>query len=527
MVSMIPYGQLEGGNYGINVDETTGITLASVVEIFDFLPAVADADNFGGRMAFERDSGAVYNFAFGPPRWVKLDGVPVRIESVNGVPPMVPTPPAGDLLYDTDTEVLFLFTGVEWFAVGGRYAASIITTMVRGDGLNTIFPLGTPDAGSAEYVEIFWDGVRQYPNSTANPNGGYDLVGGNVIFNDPLPTDVIMYTRTTVAESFAMIPNSTISQRTYKLPIDETVFAVGDSGVHPDGIFVYVDGIFQSNDDVTAPNYYTVLQHDTTINSITRSSTVARATTKEPHGLNAGNQIVISGIDVPEMGGDKVVDIVISSTIFEYTVPITAPSPVSGDPVMFFTPQQTVDKVKFNTPILAGSVVSIKSIKNAVVSPDLPAIVDANNIGFGVGVYAGKTPTNLQFKSILAGDNVIVESVMDDVKITALSGSTSESRAGVNTSYYALSPVISYVGVLNTIDPTVTINIDWDTPSAQEGRRVVVKDETGTGGGRIIVKAGTTGTIDGSGNTYTIPAVYGSVTLVKGGGNRWFITSKV
>ena len=82
-INLIPYGQLPNGNFGINLDNTTGDPIAAALEVKDTLPAVGDPLNFVGRLVFAKDTTTTYVFIDTPvPFWDPLEGIPAEVGAV-------------------------------------------------------------------------------------------------------------------------------------------------------------------------------------------------------------------------------------------------------------------------------------------------------------------------------------------------------------------------------------------------------------------------------------------------------------
>ena len=244
-VELIPYGQLANGNYGILLDNTTGDPLAAVVEVLTTLPALADPDNFDGRLVFDTTVQVLYLYKASTPEWFPLEGIPVDIGNVAGNPPTVPTPQDGMLFYDLDTEVMFVWDGSAWRPIGGRFASRFveqktISSGFAGPGGDT-FALGTTPVYS-EFVEVFLDGVRQ----VANPGGDYNIIGSSVVFPFPVPGGVEVFTRTvesTVLESPALLQNAQCIRAIFEnQSAGITDFDVGAAGIDPACTMVFQNG---------------------------------------------------------------------------------------------------------------------------------------------------------------------------------------------------------------------------------------------------------------------------------------------
>ena len=513
-VKLIPYGQLSNGNYGVCLDNTTGVPLASALEVLATLPAVADADNFEGRLVFDQSASIIYVFVTNPSnQWVPLDGIPAEIGNVNGNPPILPTPQDGSLFYDLDTEVMFVWDGTQWVAIGGRFAAQIIEQTYIGDGVTINFAMGTAITLPATYVEVFWDGVRQEPFTC------YNIVGTNVSFVTTPPTGVNILIRSMVSDS--LVQNAQMFQTVVTAGVNQTVFSAGAASLDPAGVFVYVDGVLQA-DGVD----YNLTTLDTTITSLIKTGpTVARAVTAQPHSKTIGEQITVDGANEIDFLGAKTITATPTANEFEYSVLASAPGTATGNPIIFYTPASVNDDVVFTTGLLGTETVVIRSLKNAVVAPSTGEVNDGLNLGAGVPLFVGKSGFDLQFKSLVGGTNIVLLDSGTDVTINASGMATFEDRVGINTTFYLVNGTESYVGIRNT-STTVTVDLSGiiNDPS-QSGRRIVIADESGGAGVNNITIVSPGSLFNGSAAPLVISDNFGTVTLVKDGTN-YVITSQ-
>lgn len=513
---LIPYGRLEDGKYGIVVDDSTGKPLASAVEVFQNLPAVADTANYEGRTVFEITSATLYVFRETPtPLWIPLEGIPADVGAVAGNPPTVPTPQIGSLFWDTDTKVMFVWTGFAWEPIGGLYAAQFVEQRYTGDNVATSFPMGVSVAVPPTYVEVFLDGVRQ----VVNPGGDFNIVGTNVVFNVPVPAGVEILIRSLVSDT--VIQNAQVFRATYTATIGQTTFDVGTSSADPAGVFVFVDGV------VLSPGTdYTYQSLDTSIGSISKTSaTVARANTTVAHSLSVGATVTIGGAQESDYNQAFVVSNVPSPTQFDFNVP--APTPVSAtpDPVLFYTPAYVNDQVVLTTPATGGENVDIRSLRNVVVAPSGGEANVLGSVGTGESLVAGKAGDILQLKSLQAGPGVSIVNTGNQVQFSINSVVSFEDRVGVNVNYYSVNGSESYVGVRNTSFP-VTVDLSGiPNNTSQSGRRIIIQDESGGASVNNITIIAPGSLIDGAPSAVVINQNYGAVSMVKDGSN-WYVTSR-
>lgn len=516
-ISLIPYGRLSDGKYGILVDNTTSKPIASVIEVHATLPSVADADNFDGRVVFVTTDAVLYVFSSTPsPTWIPLEGVPAEVDNVNGTPPTVPTPQLGGLFWDLDTEVLFLWDGSAWQPSGGRYAAQFVQQAYTGNGATTIYSLGVASAVTVEYVEVFLDGVRQMPTDA------YSVVGTTIVFTDPVPSSVEILIRTLV--STAVAQSAQVYSAVYTASNGQTTFSVGVPGVDHASTFVFVDGVHQAlNVD------YTVDSVDTTIVSISKlDATTARATTTVAHGLAVSADITIGGAADALYNGAFTVSNIPSATQFDFTVSASAPSSATPDPILYFTPPQFNDSIVLTTPCSGGERIDIRSLRNVLVAPSAGEANTIASVGSGTSLAAGKSGTTLQVKSLVAGTNVTLNSNSSEITINATVALSAHDRVGINTANYIVNGTESYIGVRNTAAPVV---IDLSPITADgvlnSGRAITIKDESGNASGNsITIQPGGGSTIDGNGS-YIITTDFGCVRLVFDGAAYFIEFEKV
>lgn len=536
MAILIPYGVLEGGKYGINLWDAPsaeeGKPRAAVVEVFEnFVDAEAPGDpaNFNGRLIFAIDTQTLYVYKADTPEWFPLEGIPAEVGAVGGSPPIVPPPQVGFLFYDTDTEVMFVWDGAAWRPIGGRFAARYVqqqytSTGVAGPGGDT-FAMGTIPVYS-EFVEVFLDGVRQQPN----PGGDYNVIGANVVFPAPVGAGVRVFIRTlesTVLEDPAILQNAQCIAVDY---IDQAAgiftFDAGGPGLDPSCTFVYRNGLLLSGGGVD----YSHDSVDTTINAIIKTgATVAQVTTASAHNAGAGDVITITGAAEAEYTGSFTISSIVSPTVFEIPVVVTAPASATQASVsvpISYSPPLTNDNIILSVPTALNDDILIRSFQRVIVAPSTGEANTASNLGTGVGLFSTKSGEDLRFKSISGGNGIqIVDGGGGTVTIAADAIITFESRNGINTSIYNLATTDSYIGVRNT-GVVVTINVSTvPGGTAGSGRRVVITDESGGAGTNNIQIVHGGALFSGAPSPLIIDADYGSVTIVYDGTN-WHVVSK-
>lgn len=512
--SFVAYGLLSNGNYGILLDPATRKPLAAASEILATLPAIASTDNYEGRLVFSLADSTLYVYVTTPsPAWKPLDGIPAAVGNVAGNPPVVPVPQSGSLFWDLDTEVLFVWDGGAWQKAGGRYAAQIIENTYLANGIQSSFATGASVAVQTEYIEVFMDGVRQVAGTD------YSVVGTSVSFSSVPSTGVIIYVRALVSD--AIVQTSTVARAAYAALPSQTTFSTGQPGSNPSGVFVYANGLIQSQG-----TDYNFIQQNTQISSLAKvSSTVARAVTVAPHVIPIGAVVRLIGFAEPAY--DNVAVTVTSAptaSSFEFTVLPTAPATGTPSPVASFSPPFQNDQIEFLTGRTAGDAIEIRSLRNVVVSGNVGEVNTLATAGTGLPMHATKIGSTLQVKSLLEGANVILTDTGNEIIISANVGQGYEDRVGINATSYSVLGTTSYVGVRNTGFPvTVSLTGILQVP-LNSGRRVVIMDESGGANVNSITIVGGAARINGSTLPYIINQSYGSVTLVFDG-NDWYITA--
>ncbi len=525
-ISLIPYGLLEDGKYGIKLsDDILGVPVAAVTEILDTLPSSADPDNFAGRTVFAKDAQLPYVFLNDTTEWFPLEGIPADVGAVGGNPPTVPIPPDGSLFYDTDTEVSFVWDGSSWQPMGGRFAGrfveqSTISSGFAGPGGDT-FSLGTTPV-YAEFVEVFLDGVRQLPN----PGGDYNIIGSSAVFPIPVPAAVVVYTRTlesTVLEDPAILQNAQCIRAIYSnQAAGITDFDIGAAGVDPSCTMVFQNGFFLVGGGVD----YNVSSANTTITAIIKTAvTTAQVTTLFAHGAAPGDVVTITGCDQPEFNGNFTIGAIISPSVYEIPVVITAPASCTGA-LVSYSPPFVNDEIILNVGTILADDITIMTFQRIIVAPATGEANTASNLGVGTGIFSTKAGVDLRFKSISGGNGVLVtDTGGGTITITADALQTFESRVGINTSVYNLGTTDSYIGVRDT-SSVVTIDVSTvPGGTSGSGRRLVVQDESGGAGTNNIQIAHAGAQFAGAASPLILNVDFGSVTIVYDGTN-WHIVSK-
>lgn len=514
--TFIPYGMLPDGKYGIMLDEANQLPLASAIEILSGLPATTNPSNYPGRTVFDRTTNKPYVFSSNPtPSWKSIDGVPVTVGTNSGNPPTVPTPQVGELYWNVTNEVLYVWDGIRWQAVGGRYASLLTENAYTGNGVQVTYPTGASREVQSAYVEVFLDGVRQMPMTD------YMTVGTVITFNTAPPNGVKIYIRTVTDQK--IVQNAQISTTEQIAIAGQQTFILGGAGSDPEGVMVFVNGVLRlSGTD------YTFIRHVPTITEITKTAlTVARVVTTFAHQITVGAKVRLEGILEPEYNNKVfVVQSVPTPTSFTITVAATDPSAATPNPVMYHTPSFVNDRITMNIPLVGGERVVIKHFANVVTGGGNGEINTLASVGSGQSLVAPKLNETLRVKSLSSGSNITITDLGNEVQIAASLGGSFEDRVGINATNYTVSSTVSYVGVRNTVS-TVTISLAAIAQlPANSGRKITIKDESGAAGvGGGILVAGGAATIDGSVVPLHINTNYGYVTLVMDGTN-WFVTSR-
>lgn len=535
--TLIPWGKLNNGKLGLNIDDVTKEQLNAVLEVWtDLATADAGAPNFPGRLVMDAATGQVYTYDPSILDWRELGALPATVGAVGGNPPTTPTPLDGELFWDLDTKVAFVWDGSQWEPIGGRYAGLFRSAYHPGvSGAQSAFSLGltAPEidsiAGAPQNVEAFIDGVRQ-----SYAAGQYTVVGGNVNFTIPPPAGTNVYLRALVNDAIA--PTAEITTKYHEADGISKSFETGVVGVDRKGTFVYVNGVMQVGPESGSALFgrdpdYDIISQDTTITQVQVTSVIDNritVETLEPHNATVGATIVIEGVSTePGYNGTYSVETTPGVTTLTYIHPdvtALAAGPIT-DPGMYYTPAFVTDKIQLpfylaDPALPVDTQVLIKAVRNLLTVETTGEANNGTNIGAGVPVFKDKVGVDLRYRTLLAGANVAIIDTGNEVLISATSANTFEDRNGINTGYHLLGSTESWIGVLSTGVP-VTIDLSSVTDVVDAGRRVVIKDESGGAAANNITIIHGGRTFDGQPN-YIITQNYGSVTLVFSGSN-WYI----
>ncbi len=534
--TMIPWGRLSDGKLGLAISDADGVQKNSVLEVWDTLAnAQANGTDFAGRMILDTTTGLVY--IYDPTQGVggdyrELGSLPATVGNVGGNPPTVPTPLSGELFWDLDTKVCYVWDGTRWEPIGGRYAGQFVSAYHPSvSGVQGSFSLGLTAAqidsiqGAPQNVEAFIDGVRQ-----SYAAGEFFVTGGTITFPIPPSAGTNLYTRTLVSDVIA--PTAEVTAVEHIATAGQSIFSTGITGVSRSGTFVYANGVMQTGPEAgSASPDYDINSQDTCItklevtDSITGEVTV---TTNVAHGATAGVQTIIDNITAEPLYEGT---FSVATTPTANTFTVINPNAIGGlatlnDPTcatgMYFTPAFIDDTIEFTSGFPAGTKILIKAVRNLTTVEASGEVNEGVNIGAGIPVYSAKSGSDLLFRTILAGANISVVDTGNEVLINSTSANTFEDRNGINTTYHLLGATESYIGVLSTTS-AVTIDLSSVVDVTDAGRRIVIKDESG--GAAInnitIIHAGKT--FDGQPN-HVISSNYGVITLVFSGAN-WFTTT--
>lgn len=387
--NFIPYGRLRDGKMGIMVDNMATLNpLVAATELLAALPSETDPDNFDGRVVYSQENKRPYVFVPGnTPKWTPMEGGFPTIGAVNGFPPTVPIPRIGETYYDTSTDTMFLWDGSgNWIKPGVNYAANYVVQRYLGDGSTTTYVLGTAEVVDPDYVEVYVDGVRKYPN----PSGDYNMLGAAIVFSTPPATNTNIMIRTLIAESINQ--NSTIKSVKYTATASQTTFDLPLAGVDANSVFVFEDGVLRyvgggSND-------YTISTQDTRITSLNKiTSTVAEVVCIANHNLINGQRIQIRGSNQESYNTDFVIVQIVNPTTFRITVPASIPNSATGNPTMFFSPPGIMDQIVFNTGRTAGHIIAIRVLKSIRLASDLSLDPIPTSNATSPGLYVQGDPS--------------------------------------------------------------------------------------------------------------------------------------
>jgi len=547
--NLVPYGLLPAGNYGINLDNTTGEPIAAALEVMDTLPPVADPDNFPGRLVFSKaDSTAFIYITLPAAAWVALEGIPATVGNSVGAPTFLPpvtgSEQAGEIFWTLDTQVLFVWDGFVWQPAGGRFATTVIEQRHVGTGAQTVFSLGVSTAVPTEHVEIFIDGIRQNSLNIEPVTGDYTVAGTNVVFTAPPVFGAEIITRS--LESVQISQTAQVFERVVTAGVGQTNFATGVSGTQPEALLVFIDGVAQS----LAAGDFTLQQADTTLATFSKAlpgDITGNITVNGPHGItNPGTVITIDGTDQPVINGRAFVvnaasDFSLGSVTLIVDMLAGDPQFMLGNPIMFFSPPFFEDEVVFSpSPFVGTEIVHIKAFKSLVVAPSTG---EANTTQIIPGATPGRQDITaskfgdiLQFKGVAPGANVLVADNGTDLVISASTGANFEDRIGANGALLMPGDTTSYVGVLDSNLFAVVVDLVDVGPGAAPptaGRKITIKDEGAGAGINNITIQDTNGNLfdDGvggiPGGSFVMSNTRGSVTFVFDGINTWQMTARI
>lgn len=188
--------------------------------------------------------------------------------------------------------------------------------------------------------------------------------------------------------------------------------------------------------------------------------------------------------------------------------------------------------------IKAGSGIQITEEANNINIINLGAAGEANtgtNIGAGVGVYAGKSGTQLQFKSLIAGANVTINSDSDEITIEASGGSgdiTNGASLGTGSAVFAskIGSILNFKSLKAGTNVTLTSDANEVTINASGGSGEVNDGSNlGTGEGIYVGKSGATLQFKSlvAGANITLTADGSEITIDAAGGGGGGETVKV
>lgn len=534
LVKMKPYGELGDGSLGFAVDANDAPEV-SVCEVLSSLPTTDDPNNFVGRLVFDTSADNIFIFQDTPSaQWIGLQASAVQVAAA--VPTPALSPATGDLYYSTDTEILYLWDGVEWVPVGGQRGCQVIWQHYTGDGLTTTFATGATSNPPVEYVQVYIDGAVQQPGS--NGVRDYYMVGNNVEMNSAPANSTAISVRTLTY--IDALRNSTFVQNRY------TVVDVGgglgdndfDTGVFQAAagqLFVYLDGVHQImyNNEGAGTYDYRVISQNLEITALVSSGTTCTATTAEAHGYSIGETITVSGALESDYNGTFTITDVASSTSFEYTAGGTpSASPATANPKIIFSPTKTNDRIVFvdngvDTPPVPGQVVTIVAIDNVTAGTVDGETNLMQNTGGGAGVYKEKSGVTFTLKSIVGGSRITVTEGTNEITISA----ENDRVMSVTTfngvpSTYTVGSQESYIAVRNASGGAVTVDLgDIALDPSETGRHVIIKDEANNAATHnISVTIDASSSIDGqsAGTPYVISEDGGSVHVVFDGAD-WHV----
>lgn len=534
LVKLKPYGERGDGSLGFAVDANDAPEV-SVCEVLSALPTTDDPNNFVGRLVFDTSADNIFIFQDTPSaQWIGLDAEAVTVAAPIPTPALSPS--TGELYYSTDTEILYLWDGVEWVPIGGQRGAQVIWTHYTGDGLTTTFATGATSNPPVEYVQVYIDGAVQQPGS--NGVRDYYMVGNNVEMNSAPANSTAISVRTlTYVDA---LRNSTFIQNRYVVAdvgggLGENDFDTGIFQAVAGQLFVYLDGVhqIQYNNGGAGTYDYRVISQNLEITALVSSGTTCTATTAEAHGYSIGETITVSGALESDYNGTFTITDVASTTSFEYTALATpSATPATANPKIIFSPTKTNDRIVFvdngvDTPPIVGQVVTIIAIENVTAGTVDGETNLMQNTGAGAGIYKEKTGVTFTLKSIVGGSRIDIVEGTNDITINA-----ENDRVMSVTSYngtpstYTVGSQESYIAVRNASMGAVTIDLgDIALDPSETGRHVIIKDEANNAATyNISVTIDAASTIDNQsvGTPYVIDDDGGSVHLVFDGAD-WHV----
>jgi len=517
-LSFLPYGRLPSGQYGIS--EGTGLLpIAASIEILGTIPSPTDPNNFPGRSVFDIANSTLYQYIGTTPTgtWKAVDEIPVAVGNTNPTTPNPSIP--GQIYYQTSTKLLYVWDGAQWDIIGGQYAASLLVNDYVGDGTTTAFATGSSSLINAISIFATIDGVLQ------SPINDYTISGSSVLFSTPPAANTLVELRSLV--SAPVIQNSQINRASFTGNGAQTIYSAPDSNLNINSTFVFVNKVLQ------IPYVdYTLSPANNSILTITNISGITTVVTQVPHNIPIGSAIMLEGITGGASGAvaaynnqSFVVTTVPTPTSFTFTLS-GGPTTASGTS-MYYSPTFTNDTVTFTTAPFSGYEIEIRTLKNAVVAPTSNLITGFTSVGSGISICYNNSGNILQFKSLVAGENITLIDQGTDVVINVNTLNSFENAVYFNGNYYAVvdttGSFISYLGVKNTGNVPVNINLTG-IPLLQAGRRITIVDESGTASINNITISTGGPLINNSGNTFVINTNYGYVTLVQDGAN-YFISN--
>lgn len=487
-VGLVPFGRIADGSHAFHIDSISELPLASVLEILATLPTADDPNNFVGRLVFSIANRNVYVFNNpGSPEWIGLKAAAVTIGAAVPTGALLPSP--GDLYYSTDTELLYLWDGLQWLVVGGQRGADIIWRHYTANGSTSLFATGTTTLPPVEFVQVFSDGLELLPGSVGVRD--YYMVANDVQLNAVPSNGTKISIRTVtyknLGRSSKLIANRYVSTGL----LGDNLYDTGITQATEGQVFVTVDGVMQQPDvgQGNGTYDYKIAQQDVSISALTAVSTTVTATTTVPHNLTVGRAVTIYSVTPAAYNGTFLVTNVIGANQFQYTA-LTAPgAPGAADtaisPIMYYGPVSSNDKVVFynaagakeNVP--SGAVVSVRSIENVAVTSGVSGdVASGTSLGTGSGVFKDKVGSALRFRSLLPGANVSLVEGVDEITINALS----EYFVNFTTvtgipSNYVVTDTDLYLSVRNTTGGPISIDLRGIAlGGSNTGRRVYIKD---------------------------------------------------